>query len=92
MALKTYKPVTPGQRQLVLVDRSGLHKGGPVKALTEDPGKYRYIVCDFAMPGLDGLQTLRKLRGVSAMASSMPESKYHSSNACALSIKFLVPC
>ena len=35
MALKTYKPVTPGQRQLVLVDRTGLHKGPPVKALTE---------------------------------------------------------
>jgi large subunit ribosomal protein L2 len=35
MALKTYKPVTPGQRQLVLVDRAGLHKGGPVKSLTE---------------------------------------------------------
>ncbi len=35
MALKTYKPVTPGQRQLVLVDRSGLHKGPPVKALTK---------------------------------------------------------
>lgn len=35
MALKKYKPVTPGQRQLVLVDRSGLHKGGPVKKLTE---------------------------------------------------------
>src|SRR3984957_3901454 len=35
MALKSYKPTTPGQRQLVLVDRSGLHKGGPVKALTE---------------------------------------------------------
>jgi large subunit ribosomal protein L2 len=34
MALKTYKPVTPGQRQLVLVDRSGLHKGPPVKTLT----------------------------------------------------------
>ena len=34
MALKTYKPVTPGQRQLVLVDRAGLHKGKPVKALT----------------------------------------------------------
>ena len=34
MALKTYKPVTPGQRQLVLVDRSGLHKGPPVKSLT----------------------------------------------------------
>jgi large subunit ribosomal protein L2 len=34
MALKTFKPVTPGQRQLVIVDRSGLHKGKPVKALT----------------------------------------------------------
>ena len=35
MALKTYKPSTPGQRQLVLIDRSSLHKGGPVKSLTE---------------------------------------------------------
>ena len=35
MALKSYNPVTPGQRQLVLVDRSGLHGGAPVKALTE---------------------------------------------------------
>ena len=35
MALKSYKPVTPGRRGLVLVDRSGLWKGGPVKALTK---------------------------------------------------------
>src|ERR1700745_2026459 len=35
MALKTYKPTTPGQPQLVLVDRSALYKGEPVKALTE---------------------------------------------------------
>ncbi len=35
MALKSYKPTTPGQRQLVIVDRSELHKGPPVKALTE---------------------------------------------------------
>ncbi|HKK28984.1 MAG TPA: 50S ribosomal protein L2 [Alphaproteobacteria bacterium] len=35
MALKQYKPMTPGQRGLVLVDRSGLYKGRPVKALTE---------------------------------------------------------
>jgi large subunit ribosomal protein L2 len=34
MALKTYKPSTPGLRQLVIVDRSELHKGKPVKALT----------------------------------------------------------
>src|ERR687889_2854149 len=35
MALKSYNPVTPSQRQLVTVDRSGLYKGKPVKALTE---------------------------------------------------------
>src|SRR5271167_3758330 len=34
MALKTYKPTTPGLRQLAIVDRSDLHKGKPVKALT----------------------------------------------------------
>ncbi|MEQ8321247.1 MAG: 50S ribosomal protein L2 [Rhodospirillales bacterium] len=35
MALKQYKPDTPGQRGLVLVDRSQLWKGDPVKSLTE---------------------------------------------------------
>src|SRR6478609_5159960 len=35
MALKTYNPTTPSQRHLVIVDRSTLHKGAPVKALTE---------------------------------------------------------
>lgn len=35
MALKKYKPTSPAQRGLVLVDRSGLHKGKPVKSLTE---------------------------------------------------------
>ena len=35
MALKTYKPSTPGLRQLALVDRSALHKGKPLKKLTE---------------------------------------------------------
>ena len=35
MALKSFKPVTPGLRQLVIVDRSELYKGKPVKALTE---------------------------------------------------------
>src|SRR6267142_4347407 len=35
MALKNYNPVTPSQRQLVLVDRTGLYKGKPVKGLTE---------------------------------------------------------
>ena len=35
MALKSFNPITPGMRELVLVDRSALHKGGPVKTLTE---------------------------------------------------------
>jgi len=35
MALKTYNPSSPAQRQLVQVDRSELWKGKPVKNLTE---------------------------------------------------------
>ena len=35
MGLKTYKPTTPGQRQLVTVDRSELWKGKPEASLTE---------------------------------------------------------
>jgi large subunit ribosomal protein L2 len=35
MALKTFKPVTPSLRQLVIVDRRDLYKGKPVKTLTE---------------------------------------------------------
>ena len=35
MALKSYKPITPGRRGLVLVDRSHLWKGKPVKSLSE---------------------------------------------------------
>src|SRR5690606_6551729 len=31
---KKYKPITPSTRQLVIVDRSGLYKGKPVKGLT----------------------------------------------------------
>ena len=39
MALKHFKPVTPSQRHLVLVDRGPLWKGKPVKALTEGLSK-----------------------------------------------------
>jgi large subunit ribosomal protein L2 len=39
MALKHYKPTSPAQRGLVLVDRSALHKGKPVKALTQGLSK-----------------------------------------------------
>jgi large subunit ribosomal protein L2 len=39
MALKTFKPITPSLRQLVIVDRSELYKGKPVKSLTEGLSK-----------------------------------------------------
>jgi len=35
MALKSFNPITPSTRQLVIVDRSALYKGKPVKTLTE---------------------------------------------------------
>ena len=35
MALKQFKPTSPGRRGLVLVDKSDLHKGGPIKSLVE---------------------------------------------------------
>jgi large subunit ribosomal protein L2 len=34
MALKSFRPITPSLRQLVIVDRSELFKGKPVKSLT----------------------------------------------------------
>ena len=35
MALKTFNPTSPGRRHLVLVDKSHLWKGAPVKKLVE---------------------------------------------------------
>ena len=39
MALKHFNPTTPSQRNLVLVDKSALYKGKPVKKLTEGLSK-----------------------------------------------------
>ena len=39
MALKAYKPTSPARRGLILVDKSSLWKGKPVKALTEGKRK-----------------------------------------------------
>ena len=39
MALKQYNPITPGQRGLVLIDRSELFKGKPIKKLTKGLSK-----------------------------------------------------
>ena len=39
MALKNYKPTSQARRGLILVDKSGLFKGKPIKALTEGKRK-----------------------------------------------------
>src|SRR5215217_1342566 len=39
MALKQYKPTSPARRGLILVDKSALWKGKPIKALTEGKRK-----------------------------------------------------
>ena len=39
MALKSYKPTSPARRGLILVDKTGLWKGGPVKTLVEGKRK-----------------------------------------------------
>ena len=39
MALKNYNPTSPARRGLVLVDKSALHKGSPVKSLTRGKTK-----------------------------------------------------
>ena len=39
MALKKYNPVTPGTRQLILVDKSSLWKGGPERSLVSGKTK-----------------------------------------------------
>ena len=39
MALKQFNPTSPGRRQLILVDRSELHKGKPEKSLVEGLNK-----------------------------------------------------
>ena len=39
MSLKQYKPTSPSRRQLVALDRSALHSGGPQKSLTHGYSK-----------------------------------------------------
>src|SRR5271154_5686162 len=66
MALKTYNPTTPSQRQLVIVDRSGLYKGAPVKALTEGQHssggrKQAYRRVDFRRNKIDVPATVERI-------------------------------
>ena len=36
MAIKTYRPMTPGTRQMTVTDYSGLSKVAPERSLLED--------------------------------------------------------
>jgi len=44
---------------------------GAIEAMRAAPGKYRFIICDFAMPGMNGLQTLRTLHGLSSASRAV---------------------
>ena len=61
MALKSYNPVTPSQRQLVLVDRTALYRGEPVKSLTQGKNSAAgatteaALRCGFAVADTNGL-------------------------------------
>jgi large subunit ribosomal protein L2 len=67
MALKSYKPTTPGQRGLVLIDRSELWKGRPVKSLTEGltknggGAKRLYRIVDFKRTKIDVSATVERI-------------------------------
>ncbi|MCH7487902.1 MAG: 50S ribosomal protein L2, partial [Proteobacteria bacterium] len=71
MALKKYKPTTPGRRGLVLVDRSILWKGKPERSLTEGlrkkggrrggGHKRRYRIIDFKRTKFDVPGTVERL-------------------------------
>ena len=54
MALKNYKPTSPGLRQLVIVDRGELYKGKPEKSLTvgltKTGGRDNFVIISVMSP------------------------------------------
>ena len=72
MALKKYNPTTPGQRQLVMVDRSALYKGKPVKVLTE--GKIPTAVVTTPAASPCGSVAAVTRRRIASSTSSAPRS------------------
>jgi large subunit ribosomal protein L4 len=78
MALKQYNPTSPGRRQLVLVDKSELHKGRPEKSLVEGLSKSgALIVLDEAKPAEPKTAALRasfeKIGVTNALVIAGPE-------------------
>ena len=84
MALKSFKPVTPSLRQLVIVDRSELYKGKPVKQLTEGKsskgGRNNYGRITVRFRGGGHKQTYRiidfKRRGQADQVASVERIEY----------------
>ena len=69
MALKNYKPTSPARRGLILVDKSGLYKGKPVKSLTEGKRKT-------GGRNNKGHVTSRGIAGGSAFSRSRPRRRW----------------
>ena len=65
MALKKFNPVTPGMRQLVLVDRSALWKGKPFKKLSsglvQSGGRNNTVVLPLGRGAVDIRSLIEKL-------------------------------
>ena len=72
MALKSFKPVTPSLRQLVVIDRSELWKGKPIKALTEGLRKSGgRVVLKSSSPSMPLAFSVEMNRHVSACSNGM---------------------
>ena len=61
MALKQFNPTTPSLRQLVLVDRSELYKGKPVKALTHGKSEAGGRLTEVTISGAQKLEYFQRV-------------------------------
>ena len=61
-----------------------------IEATRKSLKPYRYIVCDFAMPGLDGLQTLRALREFSSQSRAILMTGHADDSRLANEVEFPV--
>ena len=76
MALKTYNPVTAGQRQLVLSIAPGLDRACPVKALTEGKNSTggRNNSGSHYQPAIAAAATRRRIASSTSSAASSTRS------------------
>lgn len=68
------------------------YSSGPdaIEAVRNSGSRHRYIICDFAMPGMDGLQTLRALREIESDATSILLTGHADDKRLTSDVEFLV--